>query len=314
MATCSYGVLLFWPHGPRVKILIPVAKISDATGLDREVVRKWESRYGFPNPIRDAHGDRVYPADQVSRLQLIRRLLDAGKRPSEVVGLEPQVLEQMVRALSPEPAAMTEFFADAMSALLCHDPLTLADHLKRQLHRQGLFHFVRDTIAPLTEYIGEAWLRGEVRVFEEHQYAKVVGDIMQASIHAIAQPGGSPRILLATQPGERHVLGLTMAEAVLSLGHASCVNLGAQVPISELIEAAEAFDVDVVGLSFSIANPLRETVDGLRELRGGLNPAKVIWAGGGGMERVPRMKGVTAFRNLDDLSKAVAKFRSQRTA
>lgn len=291
--------------------LVPVAKILEATGLDREVVRKWEVRYGFPNPQRDAHGDRVYPPDQVTSLQLIRRLLDAGMRPSKVVGLAPQALEQMVRALSPEVPVMTETFADAMTALYCHDPQTLAAHLRRQLHRQGLFHFVRDTIAPLTIYIGEAWLRGEVRVFEEHQYAKVVADILQTSIHAIAQPGEKPRILLATLPGERHVLGLTMAEAVLALSRASCINLGAQVPLSELIEAAKAFDVDAVGVSFSIAHPVRETVAALQELRAGLESNQLIWAGGGGMERVRRIKGVTAFRNLDELNKAAAKLRGQ---
>jgi DNA-binding transcriptional MerR regulator len=42
----------------------------------------WERRYGFPVPERDANGERCYPPEQVERLRLIKRLMDAGHRPA----------------------------------------------------------------------------------------------------------------------------------------------------------------------------------------------------------------------------------------
>ncbi|MFO1371819.1 MAG: MerR family transcriptional regulator [Candidatus Competibacteraceae bacterium] len=45
-----------------------IAIVERDTGLSKDVLRMWERRYGFPKPDRDAHGDRIYPADQVERL------------------------------------------------------------------------------------------------------------------------------------------------------------------------------------------------------------------------------------------------------
>ena len=59
-----------------------IAAVERETGLSKDVLRKWEIRYGFPAPQRDSLGERAYPADQVNRLRLIKRLMDAGMRPS----------------------------------------------------------------------------------------------------------------------------------------------------------------------------------------------------------------------------------------
>ena len=45
----------------------------------------WERRYGFPAPARDAHGERLYPAEQVQRLRLVKRLMDQGFRPGRLL-------------------------------------------------------------------------------------------------------------------------------------------------------------------------------------------------------------------------------------
>jgi len=44
----------------------------------RDTLRVWERRYGFPVPFRNNKGERLYPKDQLRRLQRIRRLLDQG--------------------------------------------------------------------------------------------------------------------------------------------------------------------------------------------------------------------------------------------
>jgi DNA-binding transcriptional MerR regulator len=55
-----------------------IAAVERDTGLSKDVLRMWERRYGFPVPERDANGERLYPADQVERLRLIKRLMDQG--------------------------------------------------------------------------------------------------------------------------------------------------------------------------------------------------------------------------------------------
>ncbi len=72
-----------------------IASISLETGISKEVLRKWEERYGFPVPERDASGHRSYAAHQTVRLQLIKRLIDGGSRPAQVVPLSEEALQSL---------------------------------------------------------------------------------------------------------------------------------------------------------------------------------------------------------------------------
>ena len=53
-----------------------IAAVERDVGLSKDVLRVWERRYGFPVPDRDPNGERLYPAGQVLRLRLIKRLMD----------------------------------------------------------------------------------------------------------------------------------------------------------------------------------------------------------------------------------------------
>ena len=70
---------------------LPIAAVERETGLAKDTLRVWEKRYGFPQPLRDASGNRLYPAEQVQRLLLVRRLLDAGLRPNNASRSVPDV-------------------------------------------------------------------------------------------------------------------------------------------------------------------------------------------------------------------------------
>jgi DNA-binding transcriptional MerR regulator/methylmalonyl-CoA mutase cobalamin-binding subunit len=283
---------------------VPVTEIEGVTGLSKEVIRKWELRYGFPRPLRDGNGERVYPLDQVERLRLVRRLLDSGLRPSKVVKLDKWALETLVAGVSlAGPVDSAPFQQELFAALKRHDPARISQLLHAEMQARGLEHFARQTIPQLNIMVGDAWLKGDLQIFEEHLYAQAITDILQV-VHPAANAGlgGGPKILLTTMPGEIHVLGLLLARLVLTLHGANCLLLGAQTPISEIIKASLAMQVDVVGLSFSIAQPVRNVARFLGDLRNRLDPAIPIWAGGMGTARLPRhIPGVLAVQGFDEV-------------
>ena len=59
------------------EISFTIANVEKETGLSKDTLRMWERRYGFPQPGRDAQGDRVYPRDQVDKLRTVRQQLYA---------------------------------------------------------------------------------------------------------------------------------------------------------------------------------------------------------------------------------------------
>ena len=55
---------------------ITIAAVERDTGLTKDTLRVWERRYGFPTPLRDRSGQRVYSRRDMEKLRLIKRLLD----------------------------------------------------------------------------------------------------------------------------------------------------------------------------------------------------------------------------------------------
>lgn len=291
-----------------------IAAVERDTGLSKDVLRMWERRYGFPVPGRDANGERSYPAEQVERLRLIKRLMDMGHRPGKLIATPSEELAALApRRAKPAPGAdhgTREPLDDLLALIKQHDAAGYQQAMQQRLARQGLQRFVQDTVAPLTRRVGEAWEDGSVEVFEEHLFTELTKRLLRQAITTL--PGGSrsPRILLTSVPDEQHVLGLLMVETLFALEGAECIPLGTQMPLLEIGRAAIAHRADVVALSFSLAFPQRQIPGLLQQLRLVLPPAVALWVGGGGVARVAKMDGIDFMASLDDAFEALADWRA----
>lgn len=293
-----------------------IAAVERDTGLSKDTLRVWERRYGFPCPSRDANGDRIYPPEQVEKLRLIRRLLDQGRRPSKIVGADLASLRRELETVPDEPLSVTAVDeAGFLRMLRLHHSDELRSSLQQMLLRQGLQRFVADTIAALNVAVGQAWLRGELDVPEEHFYSEQVQNVLRNAIGSQPGPGGTPRILLTTFPEELHALGLLMVEAMLVPEGAACISLGTQTPLADIRSAALAGRIDVVALSFSSAYPLRQALEGLPRLRQMLAPEVALWAGGTAIQgKEGRLEGIRVVASLDDAVTALNEWRAAHPA
>ena len=289
-----------------------IAAVERDTGLGKDTLRVWERRYGFPKPDRDAKGERLYPADQVEKLRLIRCLLDRGQRPSKIVGASTDELRAMLETPEePRPFDAPPGGLDAMQYVRLGRTVELAATLRQALLRQGLQRFVSETVAPLSEEVGAAWMRGEIQVSDEHAYTEQVQNVLRGAIGSFGPSGERPRVLLSTLPGEDHVLGLLMVEATLVSEGTACLSLGTRTPTVDLCRAAVENGIDVVGVSFSAAFPARQAIDRLLELRAMLPAQIAIWAGGAAVRgKQKRLSGVRVVADLDDARQALAEWRS----
>lgn len=282
--------------------LLPISAVERETGISKEVLRKWESRYGFPTPDRDEQGERLYTPQQVARLRLIKRLLDAGQRPAKVVpetagDLTVLAEERHVRMAGPGASHVE---ADLLEHLRSHDLVGLRQRLQRLLLEQGLRQFVLDTVAPFTYAVGEAWAHGDLEIHEEHLYTEVIQGMLRSAVESLRHAEGQPRILLTTPSDEPHSLGMLMVSAMFALDGAYCISLGPQTPLEEVANAVLAHRADVVVLSFSIAYPQRRIAPLLAELRTRLAASVAIWAGGAGTARMGKPPaGVTITPTLE---------------
>ena len=299
----------------RVVPLAGIATVERDTGLSKDTLRVWERRYGFPNPSRDSNGERVYTAEQFGKLRVLRRLIDSGIRPGEIVAEPLHVLAARVQALPPriprtEGEAMVA--SAALRLLKSHQVDELRAFLSRSLMQLGLQRFVLEVAAPLNELVGNAWIEGDLQIFEEHLYAEQMQHLLRQAIASLAQGAQSPRVLLTTLPGEKHRLGLLMAEACFSVEGAQCISLGVETPAWDIVQAAKAHRVDIVGLSFSQAMPLKAAHEGLSELRERVDRKCALWAGGSLWQRTRKdIPGVTIIASLAAIPDALQSWRKQ---
>jgi DNA-binding transcriptional MerR regulator/methylmalonyl-CoA mutase cobalamin-binding subunit len=295
-------------------INLSIAEVERDTGLSKDTLRVWERRYGFPKPRRDAFGERTYAPAQVEKLQLIKRLMDAGHRPGRIVARTLDELRSLSDgppgAAGPEAALREAELTALLGALRRHDAPGLQHGLTVAQARHGLRAFVMDIVAPLSGRVGEAWMRGELRVFEEHLFTECVRMALHAALHALPAAAGPPRVLLATLPGEPHGLGLLMAQTLMALEGCACLSLGVQVPMADLAAASRAWQADIVALSVTGTMKRNLLHTSLGQLRSQLPAGVALWVGGAApaIGRRP-MEGITRVASLEGIAEALAHWR-----
>ena len=299
--------------------LFSIAAVERETGLGKDTLRVWERRYGFPAPRRDAKGERAFSVAELDKLRLLKRLLDAGHRPGQVVARPIDELRALEAHTAPRARAGAEAqhsadLDDLLDLLDAHALREMRAQLRQALVRKGLSNFVTEVVSPLSTLVGDGWASGRFDIYQEHSYTELAQGLLRSGIQSLPESGAQqrPRVLLSTLPGEPHGLGLLMAEALFAAEGAHCSSLGVQTPVSELLLAAAAYGADIVALSFSACMTASRVHEGLADLRTGLPPDVELWAGGAApaLQR-HGVEGVNVVRALADLPAALRRWRDR---
>ena len=280
---------------------LTIGAVERDSGIARDTLRIWERRYGFPEPSRNDKGERVYPEDQLRRLQRIRRLLDQGMRPGKIVALGDIELGILEAELYPERPS-NENIDQVLKVLQSTDGSELEETLSHIYQQQGMKSFITETMIPLIRIVGERWATGQLQVFEEHLLSEVLTRFLNSEISVLQKTAKKPRVLLATLPGEEHTLGLLMVSALLSSRNITVINLGGEVPLDQIVSAIDRFQADVLGVTFSGAYQYENIRNNLAELREAIAEGIDIWTGGEGVKRLRKLpNGIIKFTSLEKL-------------
>lgn len=290
-----------------------IAAAERDTGLSKDTLRVWERRYGFPCPKRDSAGERVYSSQEIDQLRVLKRLVDAGERPGRLMAMsKAELMERLQRhtpmAVSDAPRAVDDY----LEILKSHDVQGLRRQLVHARERLGLARFVTDVVGPLNTRVGDAWMRGQLQIFEEHLYTESIQVVLRDAIGRMQPARSRPSVLLTTFPHEPHGLGLLMAEALMALDGARCMSLGVCTPLWDIVLASQAQRIDIVALSFSGCMNPNQVVEGLTELRAKLPSGIELWAGGAApaLHRRP-VEGVRAIAAIGQIHDELQAWRTR---
>ena len=293
----------------------PVRAVIARSGLTADVLRAWERRYGAVRPQRSAGGQRLYSEEDVTRLTLLRRATLAGHSIAEVARLRTGALEALVDEPNADASRVAPDFEGAVvrAALAAAERLNgpaLEGTLKRSALALGT-GFV-DRIAPrLLTAVGERWHDGALSPAHEHLVTSVVRRVLDWLLDAHVPPARAPRLVVATPAGEHHELGAMLGAAAAVAEGWAVVYLGANLPASDIVAAAQQVRARAVALS-AVYEKRGDTLAEVERTARALPRGTTLFAGGRAIDArndALRDAGVRVLPDIPALRRALRRLR-----
>jgi len=287
------------PEGEPTYSLGAVARL---TGLSPHVLRAWERRYEAVKPLRTPGGTRRYRETDVARLRKLRSAVQAGHSISEVANATAAELERRLELSPVLPSPPLEPILDAIEQL---DAGTTERLLGAQLAVLGPTRFVRMVATPLLHTIGTRWAAGQLCIASEHLASSILRNLLGTSLRPTSAALNSPPILFTTLPGEAHELGALMAAVSTADAGGNPVFVGGNLPITEIVNAAEAIGATAVAVGVFHVNG-NDPATVLEALRAALPLRVELWIGGPGSHALALPSQVSRIGDTAELERKVA--------
>lgn len=246
------------------------------TGLSADVLRVWERRYELPKPQRSPGGHRQYSDYDVATIKWLRGRQEEGFSISRAVKLWNELIASGEDPLSeytdrfvPEidPIASVNnrieiLRTNWLSACLDFDS-GRADKTLNQAF--GLFPVETvcfEVMQKGLHEIGSLWHQGKASVQQEHFATALVIRKIETLISATPSPTRDQTTLLGCPAGEWHTFPIMLLTLMLRRKGINVINLGANIPLDQMGQAAEAIQPNLIIMSaqqFSTAASLRAT-------------------------------------------------------
>jgi len=301
-----------------------IRAVALETGLSPHVIRIWEKRYSAVCPTRTGTNRRLYSAEDVERLLLLREATQVGHSIGAIAGLPTEALRKLIPPIAVKEKGRLEPLASGHSDEFLDGCIDAVQHLNaRKLERilgeaalfLGTQGVLQRLIAPLAQKIGDLWRDGTLTAAHEHFASAIIRIFLSHSAKSFVGVAGAPVIVIATPHGQLHELGaLLVAAAAANLGW-SVTYLGASLPATEIAGAALLNRARAVALSivYPDDDPRMETE--LVQLRHMLAEVPILVGGRATPAYAATLKktGIMPQKDLNDLCATLEKIRASGT-
>ncbi len=248
-----YSLTVSTDSGP-----LRIGEFARRVGVNAELLRAWERRYGLLTPIRSPGGFRLYTAEDAERVAGMRRSLDAGLSAAEAarVALEDS---------RPTDGLLDDAAARLLARIRDYDEAGVQGVLDESFAAFGVEAVLGEVILPALTRVGDDWAQGTLDISQEH----FASNLIRGRLLALARlwgRGGGPLALLACAPGEQHDISLLAFGLVLRSHGWRILFLGADTPIATLMEAVKTTEPALAVVTSFDPALLEAEADALRRL------------------------------------------------
>lgn len=275
--------------------LLTIGELSRRTGITTHTLRIWEKRYGSPESIRLPSGHRRYLPQEIERLRTVARTIKLGFRASKVVGGTLEELHNLMgfeskRSSKVSPSTQSDFLQSQYDSKINQWLEWIGDfdeeNLNFEMHREwgllGPLSFITNLAGPLINKIGKNWECGDFTVAQEHFATELLSNFLGTRWRRQNERKPGKTAIIATLPGESHILGLQMCAVVMSTTDWKIVSLGLDTPEEDIATTVNQCGAPLLCVSVSNWYGSSRAKPILWRLRKQLSQKTNIVVGGGG--------------------------------
>ena len=280
-----------------------VNEVEERTKVPASTLRQWERRYGFPKPDRADSGYRLYSDADVAHIETMKFHIADGVPASRAAELVKKhtLRAQGSRSLREMRGALVEAFRVFDEAQ--------ANEILSEAHA---LHTVEGVLLELfqgvMEDINTLWHRGEVNASVEHFATSYLQGRLRALLNISKNLQHMPTVIVACAPSERRELEALTAAVFLCRAGYCVLYLGADTPLPDLQETAEALRPVGVLVSATTTSALQRLLESRCALQ---DVVPVLALEGRAFDEKPELARALGGVHLSgDLLHAVAHFHS----
>jgi DNA-binding transcriptional MerR regulator/methylmalonyl-CoA mutase cobalamin-binding subunit len=247
---------------PSTEPRYPIQVAARRSGLNPDLIRVWERRYGAVEPSRSTTNRRLYSDRDIERLLLLGQITRAGHRIGDVATLPLDELESMAVAdrfaaaraagsglTGPKDDITRTHFEVCVDAIQRMDGPGLEALVENAAVDLASPVLLEEFLMPLLVEIGRLWQDGTIRIAHEHVATATVRSFLGTLQRGKPVPLYSPELIAATPAGQLHELGALMVAVAAAADGWRVTYLGADLPAGEIAAAALSREARAVALS-----------------------------------------------------------------
>ena len=220
----------------RVGDNFPIRTVSEITGVNSVTLRAWERRYGLIKPLRTPKGHRLYSQQDI---QLIQDVLDRLSQGMSISQIARDILDKTSMDNGEHPDVWGQYCQHMIKAVSRFD-----EHALEAVYNDAMALYPVDVVTtrlimPLLEQLGNRWQKKSGSIAEEHFFSVYLRNKLGARFHHQNLRNSGPKLIMACLPGEHHEFGILLFALTAHSKGYQVILLGADLPVTELIQVAE---------------------------------------------------------------------------
>jgi DNA-binding transcriptional MerR regulator len=282
-------------HANLTAPLLHIQLVSRLTSLTVDTIRAWEKRYAAVNPKRGRARHRLFTADDVARLVLLKEAVDGGASISSIATLGTPELRSFVEGEryvgDIDDAAISRLYKDVCAC----DRDNLTSHLETAALSRSAVEFADDIISPLMLEISARARSIDESTVRELFLCECIREGASSLFARYVHQRATSTFIFLTLPSERHAVPALLAAMVCAeAGHRS---LFAGTEISPQQIEAIAHSMRVAGIGIYVGVHHYDALKLLRDVRKRL-PHLPVFVGSHGSPFAPEIQATRTMREF----------------